>query len=104
MPKIDKNHDGFITQNELRNWIRNQHKAINQKHTDKTWSKLNSNGDENLSFDELIDNTIGGLETCSLYIKYYCLKSLKFSKTNRNSKTKGAMKKRRRERMTTRFT
>lgn len=70
MNKIDKNHDGLVTQNELRNWIRLQHKAINQKHTDKTWSKLNSNSDEHVSFDELIDNTIGAPETCS------CLQSI----------------------------
>jgi Ca2+-binding EF-hand superfamily protein len=68
--KIDKNHDGSITQNELRNWIRYQHKYFNQKHTDKIWAKVNSNNDDQLTFDELIDNTIGGTETCWLFKKF----------------------------------
>lgn len=65
--KIDKNHDGFVNQNELRNWIRLQHKSINQKHTDKIWSKYNSDYDDHLTFDELLDSTIGAPETC-LYL------------------------------------
>lgn len=66
MTKIDKNHDGYVTQNELRNWIRFQHKYSNQKYTNKIWAKMNSNNDDHLTFDELIDNSIGDHETCSL--------------------------------------
>ena len=64
MDKIDKNRDNFVNENELRNWIRLQHKLDLQKSTDKKWSKVNSNNDEYLTFDELIDNTIGQPDTC----------------------------------------
>ena len=62
--KIDKNHDKFVSENELRNWIRYQHKLDLQKDGEKKWNKINSNKDEHLTFDELIDNTIGKMETC----------------------------------------
>ena len=62
--KIDKNHDKSININELRNWIRYQHKLALQKNVEKSWKKVNSNKDALLAFDELIENTIGELETC----------------------------------------
>lgn len=63
--KIDKNHDKSININELRNWIRYQHKLALQKNVEKSWKKVNSNKDALLAFDELIENTIGELETWS---------------------------------------
>ena len=66
--KIDKNRDNFINENELRNWIRLQTKQYVQKTTESKWSKVNSNQDEVLTFEELLDNTIGEPETCKLTI------------------------------------
>ena len=64
--KIDKNRDHFVSENELRNWIRIQSRLYIQKNCDKKWQKLNTNNDELLTFDELIDNTIGQPDTCNL--------------------------------------
>jgi Ca2+-binding EF-hand superfamily protein len=64
--KIDKNHDGFVSEFELRTWIRSQHKKYLSNTAEEKWKKLNSNEDSYLTFDELIDNTIGGEETCKL--------------------------------------
>jgi hypothetical protein len=57
-----------VSENELRNWIRYQHKLSLQKNVDKKWKKVNTNKDDYLMFDELVENTIGGLDTC---IKIY---------------------------------
>ena len=54
-----------MSEYELRNWIRLQHKLYLLKDSEKKWTKLNTNGDENLTFDELIENTIGDADTCS---------------------------------------
>jgi len=62
--KIDKNHDKTVSENELRNWIRYQHKLSLQKNVDKKWKRVNTNKDDYLMFDELVENTIGGLDTC----------------------------------------
>ena len=63
--KIDKNRDSLVNENELRNWIRLQHKTYLQTSRDKKWIKLNTNKDEILTFDELIENTIGQPDTCT---------------------------------------
>ncbi len=55
-----------MSENELRNWIRIQSRLYIQKNCDKKWQKLNTNNDELLTFDELIDNTIGQPDTCNL--------------------------------------
>ncbi|CAF0758278.1 unnamed protein product [Brachionus calyciflorus] len=63
--KYYRNHDSFINVNELRIWIRQQHKLDLQKEADKKWKKVNTNQDSYLTFDELIENTIGAHETWS---------------------------------------
>lgn len=54
-----------MNENELRNWIRLQHKLDILKNIDKKWAKVNENIDDYLTFDELIDNTIGQPDTCN---------------------------------------
>lgn len=63
--KVDRNRDKFINENELRNWIRSQHKNFIQKSSNKKWTKVNSNKDGLLTFEELLENTIGEPETWS---------------------------------------
>lgn len=64
MDKIDRNHDSFVNEFELRSWIRQQHKSSLQKDSENKWKKINANKDEYLTFDELIENTIGSKDTC----------------------------------------
>ena len=64
MDKIDKDKDSHVSENELRNWIRFQHKTYKQKYADKKWIKINVSNDSLLTFDELIENTIGGTDSC----------------------------------------
>ena len=62
---MDKNRDKFVSGIELRNWIRFQQRKYLVKSTNKKWRENNSNGDDHLSFDELLENTIGAPVTCT---------------------------------------
>jgi Ca2+-binding EF-hand superfamily protein len=62
--KIDKDKDGHVTEKELRNWIRFQQKLYMQKYADERWEKVNTNKDSLLEFDEMINSTIGGYDSC----------------------------------------
>lgn len=65
MSKIDRDRDGFVIEKELRNWIRFQQKYYMQKYTNNKWKVVNTNKDAHLTFDELIENTIGGDDSCT---------------------------------------
>ena len=77
---IDKNRDSFINENELRNWIRSQSKQYIQKSTEARWLKINGNQDDALTFEELLDSTIGEPDTC-IKLTIYNIQKKKF-KTN----------------------
>ena len=53
-----------------------------QKNAEKNWKKINSNKDEHLTFDELIENTIGGIETCIDYFRFIHFKAIFSNKIN----------------------
>jgi hypothetical protein len=98
--KIDKNHDGSVTERELRNWIRYQQKFYILKYSEDKWKKINSNSDSFLTFDELIENTIGGADSCKIFCGYYFFYI--FISLNFGENFQGLTKKKRNEKVITR--
>ena len=62
---MDKNRDGSISEYELRNWIRLQHRGRLQRATEAKWTGVDSDADGQLTIGELLDASIGQPDTCN---------------------------------------
>lgn len=56
--KIDKDHDGFVTENELQQWIQYVQKKYVLEDTDRMW-KDHEQEDEKLSWESYRQRTYG---------------------------------------------
>lgn len=59
--KIDKNKDGFVTQQELKDWIQFTQKRYILEDADKQWKNHNPDQKENISWEEYKKSTYGYL-------------------------------------------
>ncbi len=62
---MDKNRDGSVSEYELRNWIRLQHRGRLQRAAEAKWTGVDSDADGQLTIGELLDASIGRPDTCN---------------------------------------
>ncbi|MEE6482567.1 hypothetical protein FKM82_013283 [Ascaphus truei] len=60
--KIDKNKDGFITQVELRDWIKHAQNRYIYENVNKHWADYDANQDNNIAWAEYRNTTYGYYE------------------------------------------
>lgn len=74
--KIDKNKDGFVTQQELKDWIQFTQKRYILEDADKQWKNHNPDQKENISWEEYKKSTYGYLngieEVENVFISLFC--------------------------------
>lgn len=76
--KIDKDSDGFVSEQELKDWVNYVHKKYLWNDVDHRWKEYNKDNDLKLTWSEYV-TTSYGVETgrlsnfCSLLSPSWCL-------------------------------
>ena len=67
MDKIDKDKDGFVTREELKDWIQYTQKRYISDDVDRQWKTHNPEGKEKLSWAEYKKSMYNFLEGTTLF-------------------------------------
>jgi Ca2+-binding EF-hand superfamily protein len=58
--KMDTNNDGFVTQDELTDWIENSSKNLDKEENDERFAEMDANKDGQITWDEYINEAFYG--------------------------------------------